>query len=550
MAQLAVITTYPHEWWENGMAKKALDSWQKHMPSGTDFYVYNVEECPDWCIKINAAQPERDFWERHKDRPVSSDYRTHLVRFSHKVFAQKRIMKYFEMHASYPQELLWLDCDVIMHADMTHEDFNGILGNADVAYLGRHDWDTSETGFILYNPRNPKTIDKMYDYYITDKVLDLDQYTDAHVFDRSRDVNSRNITDGVNGRDVWDHSILAKWMTHHKGQRKADIQPQAEAPAPEVIPTTKHQGSLGIITKNCVPEEQILENIRQNLQIVLRDNWLGANMESNETIVLCSAGPSLNINDIMPLYKAGHKIVAVKHALAPLMEAGITPWACILLDPRQHVGDFVQYPIKEVNYFVASMVDPQVVMHLRQSGAKLFGYHALVNREMLGIIPQGHYVVNGGSATATRSIFLLNAMGFRKFKLFGYDLCYDKKPDLSELRNNGKMKYEEVTLQAESWGGKKSVRTVWTESQLLAQLQEFVDLILPKAAKGEIEIEAYGYGLVPWYMHHAESLENWKNYERDRNRTDGFRNGDINRWISERITGAAIRPGEPCTQPG
>ena len=129
--------------------------------------------------------------------------------------------------------------------------------------------------------------------------------------------------------------------------------------------------NLKVQTKNCVDHSIIQNNIKGNLELI--HNWLDICKPNDEEIVIANAGPSLCVDEIRPFYEKGIKIVAVKHALQKLLDADIIPWACMLLDPREHVKDFVSHPkANQVLWFVASMVNPEVTKTLINQGCKVW----------------------------------------------------------------------------------------------------------------------------------------------------------------------------------
>jgi predicted O-methyltransferase YrrM len=125
---------------------------------------------------------------------------------------------------------------------------------------------------------------------------------------------------------------------------------------PDVVPTQK----LKIKTKNCVPDEEIQANITAALKIDAER--FSPCRKHGGLAVFCSGGPSLkdHLEDIRRLQNSGAYIFCVKHAHDLLLKEGIVPWACILLDPRGHVSEFIENPHPKVRYFVASMCAPNV----------------------------------------------------------------------------------------------------------------------------------------------------------------------------------------------
>lgn len=548
MSKFSVVTTFPSNMFEIH-AKHMLCSFWQCWPNEIEIYIQLDEDEAsetifDWVVKQREGLPgnsnvTNDYLPDHKQFVLANagkdhpkDYRKQAVRFSHKVFAMQRVAA--EAKTRY---LVWVDADVMTLSPITLADIEQWVPTGKVvSYLGRKDWNVPETGFMIFDLENGGRafIDAMVTHYTSGKIFEYEEWTDAFVFKKILDewsaVNNVtvgfNLSEGIEGRDVFEKSPLGKFMEHFKGPRKAEVARDFaivdgnNAPISEGIPsgyygakgnqTQLHGGrfdikNMNIQTKNCVEHQVIIDHVKANLRIM--HHWLPMSKENQEEIVIASAGPSLNAYDLMPYYERGVKIIAVKHAMQTLLEAGIVPWACVLLDPREHVSEFVEYPHKDVNYFVASMCDPKVAEHLTKHGCNVYGYHASVGADEQKEIPPGHVMVMGGSATATRGISLMESLGFRTMHLFGYDCLYIKKPDLQEKTNNGRLKFEEVTLAANTWGAKQAVRTVWTEGQFLAQVQEFTNMYLPKK---HLNLHTYGYGLIPWLHDHLKKEEAWK----------------------------------------
>lgn len=566
--KFAAVTTFPKE--QLPMALQTLASFRKHwniplviylddLTFGTPEYeqffqqIQPILEHPEDGLIVGACQEQQDFMARHAGKDDPKDYRKMLTRWSHKVFAISEAVRHYGDAIDF---LVWIDADVMTTKEVTHEDLMSWAPLVDaVSYLGRKDWSASETGFIMFNMVDKhkearKLIEEWQMMYVTDAICSLPEQTDAYAFDKViANYGSLNLTRDIPGRDVFDQSPLAGHMTHYKGNRKKALLPVYSKPAGAQAPQQQHSnamtgqsfntGQLNIVTQNCVPDEVIKKNIQTNLQII--PHWLETNSITDEEIAICSAGPSLSVDEVLPLYDRGVKIVAVKHALKTLQKGGIKPWAVILLDPREHVKNFVKFPDRDVLWFVASMVDPEVSDHLVKSGCKVFGYHAAVGADELKLLPRGHRYHIGGSATSTRGISLLKALGFRKMHLFGYDCCYFQKPDLLEKKDNGRLKYEEVTLETPSWGGKTVSRTWWTEGQFLAQVQEMEKIYFNDQ---ELDLTLYGDGIIPWVHKHRQKFAEWQKYIRKEDNLYANEHPSITEWISTKINGTH-KPSNP-----
>lgn len=525
--KIALLTTFADNQW-GAFAEQMVQSVCQHWPADISFWIQldNEERDAGLLDKLitmyRSKYPERGMdgatrdWDaeycawkrRNESKQWGKDYRKQYYRFGHKVFA---IAKAAEEAAGAGYEyLIWMDADVITKKSVPWDAIKVWLPEGDqmISYLGRKDWPHSETGFLVFKLNSVGLTfikDDWLGYYTGDDLLKEEQWHDAWAFDLARSSRFdlyRNLSEGVVGRDVFEASPLGEYMEHYKGPRKAELLPQAQAASPVV-----DINNLRITTRNCVDHEVIRANIIANINQLPPERWVRQVKPHNEEVAIVSAGPSLSVDEVLPLYKHGVKIVAVKHAMNTLLNAGIIPWACVLLDPRKHVSGFVEDPHPDVNYIVSSMVDPDVMAHLLKRRCNVYGYHAWVGAGEDKLIPKGHMIIQGGSATATRGIGLMDFLGFRHMHLFAYDCCYFEKPDLNAANDKGKPKFLEITLSVQTWGGAKVSRTFWTEGQFLAQVDEMKKHYLQIP---EYILHTYGDGIIPWMNRHEQKFKAWQ----------------------------------------
>lgn len=475
--------------------------------------IKNGKEGREVHIETGSTKEEIDFYTRHKDYKNDGNYRTEYKAFSHKIFALYQAYLYAKKEGV--DYIIWLDADVVVKSEVAIADIEKWHNGADIAYLGRKDWDHSECGLVIYKTETAGLfIEAFHDWYVNDLVLKLPQYHDSYVFDQLRThdlfkhLKYHNISEGVDGRDVFNVSILGEKLHHHKGpvEKQKLIERIQKIRNGEPLNNSVDVNDVIIKTKNCVDKEVIRANISKNIRLIR--NWYAPCKKTDETIIICSAGPSLDPLEIRKYYQEGYKIVAVKHALKPLQKAGIIPWAVILLDPRGHVANFIDDIHPDSLVFVASMVDTEVTEKLMERKLKVIGYHVAVGAHEEDFLSNGDCLIIGGSATSTRGLSLLEGLGFRNIELFGYDCSYHEKPNLQEKKDNGIVKYEEVTLEVETYGDKKIKRTFWTEGQFLAQLQEFRNYYFIRDC---LNLNIHGDGMIPWVwrnkLHHKKYAE-------------------------------------------
>jgi len=252
--------------------------------------------------------------------------------------------------------------------------------------------------------------------------------------------------------------------------------------------------------RDCVPRDYINNNIKSNMTLIDPAKWVTKHDAHRQTAIMVSGGPYLDYGLLKKFVSDNPdaKMLAVKHAYPHLMEHGITPWGCILLDPRPITGVSTHNVVRKdlfknidlnTNFFLASMTDPSVTNFMIDKKVKLFGWHAFTDSlrteseqghqiqnqqvkidEALGI-PQGATMITGGTCAAMRGIGMLHTMGFRDIHLFGFDCCRDEptKEELTETTGDveggevPKPKYMQVTVNEKEY---------WTTGELLAMAQD------------------------------------------------------------------------------
>ena len=282
-------------------------------------------------------------------------------------------------------------------------------------------------------------------------------------------------------------------------------------------------------TRNCVEDDIIQHNLLHNLNLGLPQ--LPACAAHGQTASVISAGPSLiNYMDTIgkETQKPDTKVACVKHSHDLLLDAGVVPWACMLLDPRDHVKDFIENPHPEVKYFVSSTCAPTTLDRLVGRGANVWLYHALVGageqslvamhnsairterKKIAGMLKkQGSdlpamepfemvdHLVVGGTTAASRGISVLHLLGFRRFRLFGFDSCFWEQPDMTKRKDDGQPCYHKLNLAGKDW---------FTDAELVAQVQDF-KAILP--AHPDCTFEPMGDGMVPALVR-SMGRRNWQ----------------------------------------
>lgn len=247
------MTTVVTGWTGRGydtLGRQFLATFERHWPRSTtlavalDFDMCSTEEFIDnskrkhmqivveHCVGLvefadrHKDNPEahgigepRSGW-REKDRRIGYSWRFDAVKFATQLFIPEAAAK----HLPDGEILVWFDADVLTHRDVPEGFVEGLIGDADICYLGRQP-KHSEIGFwaVRLNPLTRAFLSKMPSLYRSDLVFELREWHSAFVFDAARamiPMKERNLTPGGSGH-VWMKSPLARYLDHLKGDRKA-----------------------------------------------------------------------------------------------------------------------------------------------------------------------------------------------------------------------------------------------------------------------------------------------------------------------------------------
>ena len=264
------------------------------------------------------------------------------------------------------------------------------------------------------------------------------------------------------------------------------------------IPKSLLSVPIVVHPRDCVPKDFIRDNIKTNMKLIKEDKFITKFPMHKGNVILVSGGPYLNINKLKTHIKNNpdSKIVCVKHSYPTLIDNGILPWACIVLDPRPITGisthgvvrkDLFKKIEKKTKFFVASMTDPSVTEYLISKGADIHGWHAFteslrdpeeqkkaVHNNAVTLnpdigIPQGSTLITGGTCAAMRALGIFHTMGFRFFDLFGFD-CSMEEPTKEMMKETTGADDEEPRPKYFKVGIGDT--QYWTTGELLAMAQD------------------------------------------------------------------------------
>lgn len=245
-----------------------------------------------------------------------------------------------------------------------------------------------------------------------------------------------------------------------------------------------------VTPKDSRPKEEIINNVKENKKLIKDFDWIKTSKINNETAIIVSGGHSTDFDLLKERIKdTNNKVFCVKHSYPKMLEHGIQPFACVILDPRPIDGtsthgvvrkDLFKTVDDKTLFLVASMTDPSVTKYLLSKKANVKGWQAYSDalrdmsiKEKIVVdketgIEEGSTLITGGTCAAMRTIAIAHTLGFRNFELFGFDcniegeMTEERKQERTETEP-GKNKYFQVELSGKHF---------WTTGELLAMAQD------------------------------------------------------------------------------
>lgn len=184
-------------------------------------------------------------------------------------------------------------------------------------------------------------------------------------------------------------------------------------------------------------DEEHRQNINANLQLGLPE--LEMLPQHEDTFVLVGSGPSMP--DFLEDIRKESHICAVKGAHDFLVGNGILPSYYINIDPRDRRHQLT-LANDVTRYYLASRCMPEMFACLKGRDVRIFHcYHLGVENW-----PEfaGKLMLQGGTTSGLRGINLGFALGYRKFKLYGFDSCL--APDRLTKRFTGEQAVDTVDI--------------------------------------------------------------------------------------------------------
>jgi len=270
-------------------------------------------------------------------------------------------------------------------------------------------------------------------------------------------------------------------------------------------PSDNGRVPLKIDTKCVASDDTLLAQIKANTKRGLPEFIPYPNPHGGK-IVLVGSGPSVQgqLDSILEMKKNGYLIVALKGAHDFLLQNGIKPDWCVMLDPQEKIVNCVQLKEASITYLIASQCHPKVFEHLSENYVVL--WHALSGIGEQEIL-EGKVLLGGGTTTGMRTMNMVYSLGYRHVHLYGFDSCLTEKDGVSYKRVNihSENGMDKPVNSIDVWVGK---RRFWCNPAMAAQANEFQQAM--SVLKG-MKVNIHGDGLIRemWQHHIGKGGDAW-----------------------------------------
>ncbi len=220
----------------------------------------------------------------------------------------------------------------------------------------------------------------------------------------------------------------------------------------ELLEVTEQDGkfhSAPDLKGSPVPNEQVIENIRASARFDLP--ILEKQKKKEGSFIFIGGGPTLTkfIDEIKERSKNGEYICTSNQTYDFLVEKGIIPTACVIVDPKECVQEYIKNPQIESVFYIGTVCNPNVAKNLIKSNmnvVKLLVAYGIEDESDITVQKElynksGYNYLVGGTMMGLRALNFAVLLGFSKIEYYGFDSCYDSDP---ELITDDDPRYEEI----------------------------------------------------------------------------------------------------------
>ncbi len=187
-----------------------------------------------------------------------------------------------------------------------------------------------------------------------------------------------------------------------------------------------------------VPNEQVLENIKKS--VFIEAPLFTKRAKRKGSFIFVAGGTTLLgfIDEIKRRNEEHEFICTSNNTYDFLVDKGIIPDACLIIDPKECVKTYINKPQKETTFYVGVVCHPEVAKRLLDAGMKvekvLLAYgiedesDIALQKTIYAVTGSGlsNFLV-GGTMTGLRAMPFASSMGFGKIEYYGFDSCFSSE---------------------------------------------------------------------------------------------------------------------------
>jgi len=221
--------------------------------------------------------------------------------------------------------------------------------------------------------------------------------------------------------------------------------------------------------------------------------WLKSSDHSAKHVCIVGGAPSLKdeLKGLKLRKRLGHKIWAMNGAHDFLIENGIVPDVCVIMDARKHNTQFVQNPHKQVNYLLCSRVHSSLFDALKGYSVTMWHSYDVGVTEYLSEKHQDKpwAVFPGGNTVGLRSMTMAGGLGYKWIHVYGLDSSYreDENHAYRQDLNDGE-RVDDIYI-----GDKMFRAAPW----MVRQCELFQEQYSQLSEKG-VRVSIHGDGMLPY----------------------------------------------------
>jgi hypothetical protein len=257
-----------------------------------------------------------------------------------------------------------------------------------------------------------------------------------------------------------------------------------------------------------VTDEQLLAQVAENIKRGLPQ---AMPYDPNPDVaILVAGGPSLKPTEkelLETIWRTGGKVFTVNGAYQWCIDHNIRPVAAVVMDAREFNARFVETPVHDCHYLLASQCHPKTFEMCRNRIVTI--WHALsAGDDEVKLLDKyyfkRHNPITIGVTVSMRAISLMRMLGFQRLEIFGLDSCWlDGEHHAYEQSENNNEKTMSVWCRPKGRDdlAQRFVCSVWQAKQA----EDFLQLV---KERGELfQLNVHGPGLIATIIRTGAELE-------------------------------------------